>query len=93
MNKHATDPHQNQPLFIVGEPLQSARAVMIMVHGRGATAQDILALIAELRRPDFTYLAPQAAGNAWYPNSFFAPIASNEPGLSSGLAVIMPILD
>jgi phospholipase/carboxylesterase len=93
MSEHSTGPHQNQPLFLAGEPLQSARAAMIMVHGRGAMAQDILALTAELQQPGFTYLAPQAAGNTWYPNSFLAPIPSNEPGLSSGLAVITSILN
>jgi predicted esterase len=66
---------------------------MIMMHGRGATAQDILTLTADLHWPGFVYLAPQAAGNAWYPNSFLMPIASNEPALSSGLAVITSLLD
>ncbi|GAC1567264.1 MAG: dienelactone hydrolase family protein [Ktedonobacteraceae bacterium] len=85
-------PHQGQPLRLAGEPLDSAQAAMIMVHGRGATAQDILMLAAELEQPGFAYLAPQAAGHTWYPNSFLAPIASNEPGLSSGLAVIAALL-
>jgi predicted esterase len=66
---------------------------MIMLHGRGATAQDILTLTADLHWPGFIYLAPQAAGNAWYPNSFLAPIASNEPELSSALAVITSLLE
>jgi len=66
---------------------------MIMLHGRGATAQDILTLTADLHWPGFIYLAPHAAGNTWYPNSFLAPIASNEPALSSGLAVITSLLD
>ena len=96
MSQHSaniTGPHQGQPLLLAGEPLQNARAAMIMVHGRGATAQDILALTTELPVPGFAYLAPQAAGNTWYPNSFLAPIPSNEPGLSSGLAVIASIID
>ncbi len=96
MNQHSaniTGPHQGQPLLVAGEPLESARAAMIMVHGRGATAHDILSLTADLHQPGFAYLAPQADGNTWYPNSFLAPIPSNEPGLSSGLAVIASILD
>jgi phospholipase/carboxylesterase len=96
MSQHSaniTGPHQGQPLLVEGSPLESARAAMIMVHGRGATAQDILTLTADLHQPGFAYLAPQAAGNSWYPNSFLAPIPSNEPGLSSGLAVIASILD
>src|SRR6266849_8843776 len=96
MSQHSaniTGPHQGQPLLVEGSPLESARAAMIMVHGRGATAQDILTLPADLHQPGFPYLAPPAAGNTWYPNSFLAPIPSNEPGLSSGLAVIASILD
>ncbi|GAC1350736.1 MAG: dienelactone hydrolase family protein [Ktedonobacteraceae bacterium] len=85
-------PHQNQPLFHAGEPLQSAKAAMLMVHGRGATAENILELTSQFQEPGFAYLAPQAAQDSWYPNSFLAPIASNEPGLSSGLAVIESVL-
>jgi predicted esterase len=87
------EPHLGQKLVLAGEPLESARAAMIMLHGRGATARDILTLTADLHLPGFVYLAPQAAGNSWYPNSFLMPIASNEPYLSSGLAVITSLLD
>jgi len=86
-------PHQGLPVLMAGEPLASARAAMILVHGRGATAQDILMLAGELQQPGFAYLAPEAANNAWYPNSFLAPIASNEPGLSSALALIASLLE
>ncbi|HEU5229147.1 MAG TPA: phospholipase, partial [Ktedonobacteraceae bacterium] len=86
-------PHQGRPLLVVGEPLEKARAAMVMIHGRGASAEDILTLVPELNRPGFVYLAPQAANNAWYPNSFLAPLASNEPGLSSALAVIASIFE
>jgi len=87
-----TSPHEGQPLLTAGEPLDRATAAMVMVHGRGAAAEDILALAAEMNQSGFVYLAPQAAQNSWYPNSFLAPIQSNEPGLSSGLAVIASIL-
>ena len=87
-----TGPHEGQPLLTAGEPLDRATAAMVMVHGRGAAAEDILALAAEMNQSGFVYLAPQAAQNSWYPNSFLAPIPSNEPGLSSGLAVIASIL-
>jgi len=86
-------PHQGQPVLTAGEPLDRAKAAMIMIHGRGATAESILTLASELDRPDFAYLAPQAAQHTWYPNSFLAPIPSNEPGISSGLAFIAEILD
>ncbi len=87
-----TGPHEGQPLLTAGESLDRATAAMVMVHGRGAAAEDILALAAEMNQSGFVYLAPQAAQNSWYPNSFLAPIPSNEPGLSSGLAVIASIL-
>jgi predicted esterase len=61
---------------------------MILLHGRGATAESILELATVFGQPDFAYLAPQALGYTWYPNSFLAPLQSNEPGLSSGLRAI-----
>ena len=88
-----TGPHQGQPLRIVGEPLETARAAMIMLHGRGASAEDILTLTTDLHQSGFAYLAPEAAGATWYPNSFLAPLARNEPGLSSALAVIASIFE
>ncbi|MHB8597063.1 MAG: alpha/beta hydrolase [Ktedonobacteraceae bacterium] len=85
-------PHQGQPVLFSGEPLKKARSAMILVHGRGASAEDILELAREFPAPGFAYLAPQAAGHEWYPYSFMAPLESNEPGLSSGLAVIASLL-
>lgn len=81
-------PHQGQPIRMRGEPLDRAQAAMIMIHGRGATAEDILALSNELNQSGFTFLAPQAAGNVWYPNRFLAPLAQNEPWLSSALGFV-----
>lgn len=66
-------PHQGQPIQTAGTPLPQAAAAMILVHGRGATAESILTLAAELNFPEFAYLAPQAAGNTWYPYSFLSP--------------------
>jgi predicted esterase len=86
-------PHQDQPVLIAGKPLDKARAAMVMIHGRGATAESILSLADELAHPEFAYLAPQAAANTWYPNRFLAPIASNEPYLSSALAMINEVLE
>ncbi len=86
-------PHQGQAVWTAGEPLDRAKAAMIMIHGRGATAESILSLAEALDQPGFAYLAPQAAGYTWYPNSFLAPLPSNEPGLSSGLAVIASLFE
>jgi len=65
---------------------------MVMVHGRGATAESILELARELRHAELAYVAPQAAGYSWYPYSFLAPLHQNEPGLSSGLARLGEVL-
>jgi phospholipase/carboxylesterase len=81
-------PHDGQPLLLVGEPLERAHAAAVMLHGRGAAAADILALAPELRVPGFAFVAPQAAGNTWYPYSFLAPLASNEPWLTSALKAV-----
>jgi predicted esterase len=81
-------PHGGQPIATAGLPLGESDAAMIMVHGRNATPRNILDLVPRLDRPRFTYLAPAAAGNTWYPYSFLAETATNEPGLSSGLAVL-----
>lgn len=75
-----------------GEPLSSAGAAMILVHGRGAGAADIMTVGAELMHPGFAYLAPQAAGGAWYPNPFTAPLEANEPFLGSALEAVGSIL-
>jgi predicted esterase len=85
-------PHQGQPIRIAGEPISRARGAMLMLHGRGASAEDILSLANEFDQPGFAYLAPQAAGNTWYPNRFLVPLAENEPWLSSGLAFIADVL-
>jgi predicted esterase len=81
-------PHQGGQIYTAGQPLDKAKAAMIMVHGRGATAASILELVNELYHPEYAYLAPQAAGNTWYPYSFLAPLTQNEPWLSSGMQVI-----
>jgi phospholipase/carboxylesterase len=81
-------PHAGQRVMHAGAPLDTARAVMIMVHGRNAAPENILELTDVLDRPAFAYVGPAAAGGTWYPYSFMAPREQNEPGISSGLAVI-----
>ena len=91
-SKTESGPHQGQQFFTSGKPVAEAQAAMILLHGRGATAVSILELADELYHPEFAYLAPQAAGNTWYPYSFLAPMAQNEPGLSSGLQAIADLI-
>jgi predicted esterase len=85
-------PHQGAAIKTAGEPLERARAAMLMIHGRGAGAEDILSLAGELNVAGFAYLAPQAAGNTWYPTSYLAPLAENEPWLSSALDLMDHLL-
>jgi phospholipase/carboxylesterase/glyoxalase family protein len=91
-NQILQDPHQGQPIRMAGEPIDRAQGALLMVHGRGASAEDILSLAKELDQPGFAYLAPQAAENTWYPNRFLVPLEENEPWLSSALAFIKSVL-
>lgn len=81
-------PHQGQQIYTVGKPLAEAKAAMILIHGRGATAPSILELAEVLHHLDLAYLAPQAAGNTWYPYSFLSPMDQNQPHLNSALQTI-----
>jgi predicted esterase len=72
----------------LGPALEKARLAVILVHGRGASAQSILELAPLYGQDDVAYLAPQAPGGAWYPQRFIAPIEANEPWLSNALAMI-----
>jgi phospholipase/carboxylesterase len=92
-NRNLNNPHQGQPVLQAGEPLDRAKAAMVMVHGRGATAEDILTLTAEFHQSGFSYLAPQATATTWYPNSFLMPIADNEPWLTSALNLLTEVKD
>jgi len=85
--------HQNQPVAHAGAPLARAKAAAIMLHGRGASADGILSLAELLAQPDLAYLSPQAARRSWYPHSFLAPLADNEPWLSSALQVVGDLMD
>jgi len=82
-----------QRIVEAGEDLRSARAAMVLLHGRGATAEDIMTIASEVQRPGWTYLAPQAAGNAWYLHPFTAPLESNEPYLSAALETVTRVVE
>jgi phospholipase/carboxylesterase len=81
-------PHQGQQLLTAGTSLDEADAAMVLVHGRGASARSILQMGGQFHSEGLALLAPQAAGNTWYPNSFLAPVDQNEPGRSSGLQAV-----
>lgn len=86
------DPHANNTVLRAGPALVAARLVAILLHGRGAGAEDILELSREFSPTDVAYLAPQASEQTWYPYSFLAPIEQNEPGISSAFRVITGLL-
>lgn len=76
-----------------GPPINDARAVVVMLHGRGGSAGDILGLAGALRQADLAYVAPQAPGHTWYPQSFLAPLEQNEPFLSRSLGAVGAIVE
>lgn len=84
--------HQGQPILNAGIPVAQAQRAMILVHGRGGSAADILSLANSFQMSSFAYLAPQAATGSWYPHSFLMPLERNEPSLSSALSALEDLL-
>ncbi len=89
--RHA-HPHGGQRVLMGGAPLETAAGALIAIHGRGAGAEDIIALAKEVAPPNVTILAPQAAGNTWYPYRFLEPTERNEPYLSSALRIVADLI-
>ena len=86
------DPHASSPVRHAGSPLSTAAGAIILLHGRGGSADDILALGDAFHQPRLALVAPQAAGHTWYPNSFLAPREANEPFVSSALAKVASVV-
>jgi predicted esterase len=86
------DPHRDVTIKYAGTPLGQSPYAMIMLHGRGSSADNILSLAPEFQRPAWTYIAPEAKGNTWYPYSFLTPIEQNEPYLSSASQMLGSLL-
>lgn len=82
------DPHKDQPIFVWGAPSGQATAALLLVHGRGASVDDMRGLAGELVFPQLMYIAPAAANRTWYPYSFLEPVSRNEPSLSSALRLV-----
>jgi predicted esterase len=82
-------PHQDQAIARAGTNIAEANRAMIMIHGRGASAESIITLSEHFKHTeDMAFVAPQASGHTWYPFSFLAPPAQNQPGINSGLQAI-----
>jgi phospholipase/carboxylesterase len=79
--------HSKQ-ISIGGKPAANAKAALILIHGRGASASDIMGLAGQLNVNDMAIYAPQATNNSWYPYSFIAPVSANEPALTSAIDII-----
>jgi len=88
-----TNPSHKKEIVIAGKDVKEAGRVLIMVHGRGATAESILSLSDLLQVKEFALVAPQATNSTWYPYSFMAVPAQNEPWLSSALSLLREIVD
>ena len=84
-------PHDGAELLIAGTPIATARGALVLVHGRGAEAGEMIGLAAELGADGFAWVAPQANGHTWYPYSFLSPLDRNQPDLDSALAVLSAI--
>ena len=80
--------HQDLPVIQIGDSLEDARRIVILLHGRGATAESMRGLAEILYGAGTLFLLPQAYSNRWYPQTAFGPLEPNEPDLSSGLQVI-----
>lgn len=80
-------------IITAGKDISEAKKVLILLHGRGGNAHDMLAFADHFTLDDFSLLAPQATNNSWYPYSFLAPPAQNEPWLSSALEILNNMLE
>lgn len=78
----------NLEIITDGVPLAEAKKALIMIHGRGAGAHDILSVAKYLNVKDFALVAPQAENRTWYPYSFLVPLEENEPSFSKSLDTI-----
>ena len=87
------DPHRNQRIVAAGPAPERAPATLVLLHGRGASAEGMISLYDALGMESIAALAPQAAGNTWYPHSFLAPIEANQPYLDSALRRVESVVD
>jgi phospholipase/carboxylesterase len=84
--------HQKQ-IITAGASLDKAKGALVMLHGRGGTADNIISLAGEFNIKDLAIVAPQASNNSWYPYSFMMPVAQNQPALDSALQIIGELVD
>src|SRR4051812_21907117 len=88
-----SDPHAGERLLTAGPALENAAGAIVLIHGRGASAESILNLYEALEINDLAAVAPQAAGHTWYPYSFLTPMESNQPYLDSALNRVETVVE
>ncbi|MCU0464174.1 MAG: alpha/beta hydrolase [Anaerolineae bacterium] len=93
MTTRPLDPHADVRIYATGTPLDQARAALILIHGRGSSAHDILGLAQAVPTDGVAVLAPDAVGSVWYPQRFMRPTSENEPFLSSALNVVERLIN
>jgi predicted esterase len=86
-------PHDQSRVLQAGAPVKEAAGAVVLLHGRGGSADDILGLAPAFGMSRLAFVAPEAAGNTWYPQSFLSPRAQNEPYLSSALAKVERVVE
>ena len=84
--------HEDQPLLVQGPEMRDAQGLLILLHGRGSTARDIMTLAAQFRHEGLAFAAPQADGNSWFPYSFLVSTKQNQPGIPSAMTVIRSLV-
>lgn len=85
-------PHAGTDVLRMGRAPEKASGAVVLLHGRGSNAEDMMGLAQELNLPGVVFMAPQASGHTWYPNSFMAPREENEPWVSSALAKVETVV-
>lgn len=86
------DPHADQPVLAAGPRPEDAAATLVLLHGRGGSAEDMLTLHRAIGLDHLAALAPQAFGHTWYPHTFLAPLDANQPSLDSALRRVESIV-
>src|SRR5687768_7957976 len=84
---------QKTQLLTSGKKLTEAKKALVMVHGRGASAEDIISLAGYLNVEDYALIAPQAPNYTWYPYSFLVPPSQNEPQLTASLNLLKEVVE
>ena len=82
------DPHADQPVVTAGAPSMAAEVAVVLVHGRGATADGVVNLAESFYRHGVAFFAPQASRSRWFPYDARGELERNEPHLSSAVRAV-----